>query len=218
MRLGWLHTVLTNAGCDTIGVDGWQTRGADTMTPRGAVIHHTAEAAGTRPEAEATFLVRGRRDLAGPLTNLYLDRQGIWWVIAAGRANHAGKGSWRGVTGNSNMIGVECANTGLGEEWPSRQLTSLTAGLTALTAHMDVSADMICGHKEWAPGRKIDPAGVDMNAVRADVHSRLHAPVPDELSSAEVAKLRALIASWEKVGSNATFPEYLIPWFRGLQR
>jgi hypothetical protein len=214
MRLHWLATVLRNADQTVTETAGWQTRGADTMNPRGIVVHHTAEAASSRPQAIANFLVAGRSDLAGPLCHLYLDRTGRWWVIAAGRANHAGRGGWKGLTGNSSVVGIECANTGLGELWPSDQLDALEGGLVAIAQHLNVPADMICGHKEWAPSRKIDPAGIDMGRLRSSVRERLTSSDGEALTVSEVRKLRSLIRSWESVASNPSFPQYLIPWYR----
>lgn len=210
----WLAQVLRNAGEEVTETGGWQTRGADTMDPRGIVVHHTAESAQANPASIANFLVAGRSDLAGPLCHLYLDRTGRWWVIAAGRANHAGKGGWKGLAGNSSVVGIECANTGLGEEWPSVQLRALESGLVAIADHLDIPADMICGHKEWAPSRKIDPAGIDMGSFRTSIRSRLVAPPSPSLTDREVGKLRRLIESWESVGSNPTFPQYLIADYR----
>jgi hypothetical protein len=51
--------------------------------------------------------------LLGPLSQLGLVRKGTFFVIAAGRCNHAGKGLWRGVdTGNTSFIGIEAENSG----------------------------------------------------------------------------------------------------------
>jgi hypothetical protein len=42
------------------------------------------------------LLIKRRSDCPGPLCNVGLARSGAVYVIAAGRANHAGKGGWRG--------------------------------------------------------------------------------------------------------------------------
>lgn len=210
----WLAQVLRNAGEEVAETGGWQTRGVDTMAPRGIVVHHTAESAQANPASIANFLIDGRTDLPGPLCHLYLDRTGRWWVIAAGRANHAGRGGWKGLAGNSSVVGIECANTGLGEAWPAVQLRALENGLVAIADHLDIPADMICGHKEWAPTRKIDPAGIEMGPLRSLVRVRLTEEPPPTLTDLERDKLRRLIKSWESVGSNPTFPQYLIPDYR----
>lgn len=44
----------------------------------------------------------------GPHAQLGLGRDGTFYIIAAGRCNHAGKGNWKGVTdGNGFFIGIE---------------------------------------------------------------------------------------------------------------
>jgi peptidoglycan hydrolase-like protein with peptidoglycan-binding domain len=40
---------------------------------------------------------------------------------------------------------------------------------------MNVSEYSVFAHKEWAPSRKIDPAGIEMNAFRANVKKALDA-------------------------------------------
>jgi hypothetical protein len=39
-----------------------------------------------------------RPDLSGPLAQLCLGRDGAFYIIAAGRAYHAGAGNWQGVS------------------------------------------------------------------------------------------------------------------------
>ena len=64
-------------------------------------------------------LIQGRSDLPGPLAQLGLGRDGTYYVIAAGKCNHAGAGSWKGVTsGNTDFIGIEAENTGLSNDSP----------------------------------------------------------------------------------------------------
>src|SRR5580700_4344959 len=57
----------------------------------------------------------------GPLAQLGLGRDGTFYVVAAGRCNQAGQGSWQGVTtGNSSFIGIEAENTGLSDGFDER--------------------------------------------------------------------------------------------------
>lgn len=198
---------------------GWETRGRNTMNPGGVVCHHTGGTLPTNDSAYADFLIKGRSDLPGPLSQLYLDRQGRYWVLAAGKANHAGSGGWKRLSGNSSVIGIEAAHTGsLALEWPTEQLDAYKTGVAALLKKLGRNADWVCGHKEWAPNRKVDPTGIDMNQFRADV-GRILADnttnVPaDRLTPDEVRKLRALIQAWESVGSNPSFPKYTIQHVR----
>ena len=106
--LTWLANVLENAGLKVAEQSGWQTRGRTDMgTVRGVMCHHTAgPKTGNMPSLG--IITNGRSDLPGPLSQLGLGRDGTIYIVAAGRANHAGAGNWQGVTtGNSSFIGVE---------------------------------------------------------------------------------------------------------------
>ena len=65
---------------------------------------------GNNPSLEVC--INGRPDLAGPLCNVMVGRDNTMFVVAAGRANHAGSGGWRGRSGNSTVYGIERENTG----------------------------------------------------------------------------------------------------------
>lgn len=103
--------MLKAAGLKVAPVDGWQSRGrGDVGQIMGILCHHTAgPKSGNMPSLN--ILINGRPDLPGPLAQLGLGRDGTYFVIAAGKCNHAGKGSWKGVTnGNTNFIGIEAEN------------------------------------------------------------------------------------------------------------
>jgi peptidoglycan hydrolase-like protein with peptidoglycan-binding domain len=127
------------------------------------------------------MVINGRPDLPGPLAQLYLGRDGTFYVVAAGRAHHAGKGSWQGMNdGNSNFIGIEAENTGqtVGPQedpWPPVQLDAYRRGVAALLRKIGASAAMCCGHKEYAlpAGRKCDPT-FDMDEFRQQVTAILN--------------------------------------------
>ncbi|HVZ39761.1 MAG TPA: N-acetylmuramoyl-L-alanine amidase [Candidatus Kapabacteria bacterium] len=189
--LTWLLDVLKNAGLKVAPVEGWQTRGrGDVGRIFGVLCHHTAGSKnGNMPSLGV--LVKGRADLPGPLAQLGLGRDGTYYIIAAGRANHAGKGSWRGVVnGNSNFIGIEAENTGLANDtpWPAAQLDAYHRGVAAILKHVGQSVDYCVGHKEFAlpRGRKIDP-NLDMVAFRAAVAAIMSgvAPSPVLIPSTE---------------------------------
>lgn len=118
-------------------------------------------------------LIQGRSDFPGALSQLGLGRDGTYYVIAAGRCNHAGAGRWRGMTdGNANFIGIEGENTGLESDfpWPEVQLDAYRRGVAAILKHVGRSADFCAGHLEYAlpEGRKPDPR-FDMHAFRSSV-------------------------------------------------
>jgi peptidoglycan hydrolase-like protein with peptidoglycan-binding domain len=144
----------------------------------GVICHHTATASsGNMPTLH--MLIDGRSDLAGPLAQLGLGRDGTFYVIAAGRCNHAGKGSWNGVTdGNGHFIGIEAENSGLANDpWPPVQVDAYQRGVAAILRRLGRTAADCIGHKEWAPGRKTDPS-FDMNAFRAAVAAILNGNAP----------------------------------------
>ncbi len=174
-RLLWLADVLRAAGCSVVETVGWKERGRGDMgTVRGILAHHTG------PGSKAGLLnliTDGRKDLAGPLSQLFLDEDGTWYVIAAGRCNHAGAGSWQGVTsGNSSFIGVEARNAGDGKDvWENVQIDAYALGCAAILMKLGEDAVMVAGHKEYAlpRGRKIDPS-FDMVAFREQVQASMH--------------------------------------------
>lgn len=178
--LTWLPEVLQKAGLKIAEVDDWRTRGrAEMGRVRGVMVHHTVGApTGNMPSLN--LLVRGRPDLNGPLAQLGLGRDGTFYIIAAGKANHAGDGEWRGIkhTGNSNFIGIEAENTGApDDEWPPVQMDALRRGVAAILQHIGADSSMVCGHKEYAPTRKKDPLW-EMAPFRESVAALMASGVP----------------------------------------
>jgi peptidoglycan hydrolase-like protein with peptidoglycan-binding domain len=170
--LTWLPEVLQKAGLKVALVDGWSTRGrAEMGKVKGVICHHTAtRQAGNMPTLKT--LINGRDDLPGPLAQLGLGRDGTFYVVAAGRCNHAGPGAFEGITsGNTNFIGIEAENSGMSDDrWPEVQITSYQRGVAAILKHVGATAAFCIGHKEFAlpPGRKSDP-NFDMNVFRSGV-------------------------------------------------
>lgn len=179
--LTWLPQVLEDAGLKVAEVHGWRTRGRSNMGQvLGVLCHHTAtRAGGNMPSLD--ILVHGRSDLPGPLCHLGLGRDGTYYVIAAGKANHAGRGSWEGIPngfGNSHLLGIEAENGGRPEdEWPEIQMDAYRRGAAAILAHVGAGANMCIGHKEWAPRRKPDPL-FDMSLFRSKVADILAGKTP----------------------------------------
>lgn len=183
--LTWLPTVLLDAGLRVAEQPGWHTRGrGDVGTIRGVMCHHTAGSLrGNMPSLGV--LTSGRPDLSGPLSQLGLGRDGTFFVIAAGRANHAGAGNWQGITtGNSSFVGIEAENTGhtsgpLADPWPAIQLDAYRRGCAAILKKITANAIMCCGHKEYAlpQGRKPDPT-LDMGEFRLQVAAIMAGTAP----------------------------------------
>ena len=161
--LTWLPEVLEDAGLKVAEQPGWRTRGHGEMgTVHGVMCHHTAGPKnGNMPSLG--ICTNGRPGLAGPLSQLCLGRDGTWFVVAAGRAFHAGAGEWEGITtGNSSFIGVEAENTGLENDhpWPEVQMDAYRHGVAAILKHIGAQPIMAVGHLEYAQpeGRKPDPS------------------------------------------------------------
>ena len=160
--LKWLPEVLTAAGLRVSEVSGWLDRGqGDVGTIRGVMCHHTAGPKQGNMSSLKT-LTEGRPDLPGPFAQLGLGRDGTFYVIAAGRAMHAGQGAWQGVsTGNDSFVGIDAENSGSADDpWPAIQMEAYQRGVAAILKRIGAPAVMCCGHKEYAtpPGRKTDPS------------------------------------------------------------
>lgn len=201
--LTWLPEVLRAAGLKVSEVDGWKSRGQhDIGKISGVICHHTAgpgPAEGNYPSFNT--IIKGRPDinLPGPLAQLGLGRDGTWIIFTAGRANHAGRGEFKGITnghlinGNSTTIGIEAENSGKpGDPWLPVQMDAYQRGVAAILKRVEKDAGFCAGHKEYARnkqgklGRKPDPS-FDMNAFRASVAAILAgtAPPPVLIPAAE---------------------------------
>ena len=185
--LTWLPTVLLDAGLRVAEQPGWKTRGrGDVNIIKGVICHHTAGSKnGIMPSLGV--VTNGRANLPGPLSQLCLGRDGTFFVVAAGRCNHAGVGNWQGIaTGNSSFIGIEAENTGQttgpnADPWPAVQLDAYRRGVAAILTKIRGDAIMCCGHREYAlpPRRKSDPT-FDMDDFRRQVAAIMlgTAPLP----------------------------------------
>jgi N-acetylmuramoyl-L-alanine amidase/Putative peptidoglycan binding domain len=179
--LVWLPDVLKAAGLKVVLVDGWESRGrAEMGLVKGVICHHTAgPKTGNMPSLD--IVTTGRVDLGGPLSQLCLGRDGTFYVVAAGKANHAGKGLWQGITdGNASFIGIEAENTGKPDDaWPAVQMDAYRRGVAAILKHISQAAIMCCGHREYAlpVGRKPDPS-FDMTVFRSAVEAIMQGNPP----------------------------------------
>jgi peptidoglycan hydrolase-like protein with peptidoglycan-binding domain len=190
--LTWLPSVLLDADLKVAEQPGWRMRGrGDVGDIQGVMCHHTAGArSGNMPSLGV--VTDGRSDLPGPLSQLCLGRDGTFFVVAAGRCNHAGAGNWQGIaTGNSRFIGIEAENTGRADDpWPAVQLDAYRRGVAAILKKLGANAIMCCGHREYAlpVGRKPDP-DFDMEAFRLQVAMIMAgtAPLPSVIPAVDVS-------------------------------
>ncbi len=180
--LTWLPDVLIAAGLKVALVPGWKTRGhGDVGKILGVLCHHTAGPEhGIMPSLKT--ITEGRPGLSGPLAQLGLGRDGTYFVVAAGKCSHAGKGEWKTIrAGNTHFIGIEAENSGKGasDPWPEVQLDAYRRGVAAILAHIGQGAQFCAGHKEYAQplGRKPDP-NFDMVGFREAVQAILSGTVP----------------------------------------
>lgn len=191
----WLADVLREAGLKVIEHDGWRDRGHDDFGDiRGVLCHHTA---GGTPD-DWRIVQYGRPDLEGPLAQLVLERDGTYRVIAAGVCWHAGRGSWPGwPTNNANYhtIGIEAVSRGDGTDWTPIQIDAYRRGCAAILARIGRSADDCVAHREYSSEGKIDPAGIDMDAFRADVQALLDGK-DAPMSAAEVTQIQDFITAF----------------------
>lgn len=170
-------------GLDVVELDGWKTRGRPhsfSFDPTHVLFHHTAgPATGLTP---SLHVVRdGRPDLSGPLAQVYIGRDRKVYLVAAGRANHAGSstapcaGYPTGTDGNAHFVGFEVEYSGPAETWEDDLLEVCYTAFAATLHYLGQPASHTFGHKEWAPSRKIDPYKLNMDDVRSAVAKKLKA-------------------------------------------
>lgn len=174
-RAAGLAGALRAAGLAVTEYPGWQARGFEPFRPQGVVLHHTGP--WSTVDGMVQLCTHGRPDLAGPLCQVVLDPCGACHVIAAGSANHAGAGGWAGLTGNASVFGIEAIHSGdPATPWPDAQVAAMAVAAAALCRLVGTGAAHVCGHKEWAPRRKVDPIMLDMAQMRRTVDMILHLP------------------------------------------
>ena len=145
---------------------GWNGLGYRQL--RGIMWHHDASPAGDSPGALHWCMY----SQLAPCAAIWIDRQGKWFVYAAGLTNHAGVGSSAlapGNTGNQYYLGIE-TDMGPNEKWSKPQLDSLRKGTAVLMKHYGLDPKVSLEfHKSYAPGRKNDPAHLNLGTERRRV-------------------------------------------------
>lgn len=167
-------------------VPGWRDRGGALFKPQGVLLHHTggAYAAPQKPVRPSLGVVtNGRPDVPPPLCNVYIDRMGIPWLVAAKRANHAGKCSSfaldevrKGVVtqstqsaafrrlrdddnGNRYLYGIEVEHCGgQRERWSSEVIHATCQVAAALCMLHGWNEGHVTLHRNIT-ARKVDPIG-----------------------------------------------------------
>lgn len=218
VRASWLGDVLRDAGLPVVALGGWQRRGGEMETIYGVVGHDTVTSVGWTDHRVDLLLRDGHANLKGPLSQLGLDRQGRFRLIASGRCNHNGYGTWK-----NNAIGIEvyCGGGMTGESWNEAQQDAFVRGSRAILDHLNLGPSSkwnprVAGHKETDPKRKIDPHRIDMDDIRrrvtrfvtaADVPT-FDAPTEDDMNDADRALLGDISTKLdiiiEKIGDRPT--------------
>jgi N-acetylmuramoyl-L-alanine amidase len=99
------------------------------------------------------------------------------------RAWHAGKSFWKGETdNNSRSIGIEIVNPGHPElpDFPEAQIEAVIELCRDIAARYGIAPEMVLGHSDIAPVRKVDPGEKfpwELLAARGVGHYAEPAPV-----------------------------------------
>lgn len=218
-----LPAILRSHGLRVVELSGWYGRGVDgSFDPDGVLCHHTASSADGL--AGTTILRYGRSDLSGPLSQIGLSRNGTVYLVASGRANHAGTAKSSGTMGSGNgngfYIGIEAMNRGTGERWPKAQYDAYVKLCAVLSVEITGNShNTVRAHKETSVTGKIDPFGptpyegsFDMDKFRARVKSVMASlskdgstsPAwkwdPDQVSDLSLVQEQFQIAAGHKAG------------------
>lgn len=210
----WAHDLprfLAKWNVPTLLVPGWESRargsgGFNTMS--GVSIHHTASS--VRAALGTSLTYANEVSPNAPIANGLISRTKdgpVFAMCAAGATNTSGRGgprmSSRGPisrdTANSNTFGIEAENNGRGEPWADEvcdlyvlACAAVLEWATESTPGGRLGPGDVFAHHEWAPGRKIDPAGPcrfapaggswDMDAFRGEVFMAIvnHTPPPPD--------------------------------------
>jgi len=180
----WLEDVLREALGDRLVVhEGWQECGtgdgecgSHEMGPIwGVLIHHTGAVHECWENIRKGVWQTNKRFLKGPLSQGLITPDGKFHLVAIGPCNSAGLGSYPGVgeneQGNTRLVGFECAWAS--GQWPDVQIITMRDATAAVLDKLGYDSSHVIGHKEWASGRKPDPANMNMGWFRGEVAKAL---------------------------------------------
>lgn len=158
-----------------------------SFSPIGLIFHHDAMGMSYVDSwggKDVTTVAKNMSVKGANGAQFWVGRSGTWYILCSGRKNHAGKGGPYGNIGsgegNTKSYGIETdygpVRSGYsgtvvksaGYTWPTwddAHIHSVFQGSAALAKGLNLNT--FCGHKEYAPDRKIDPANVDLNSWRA---------------------------------------------------
>lgn len=201
----WLPDVLRAEGLEVREHPGWRDRGhGDFGAIWGVVVHHTGSF-GATPDSIANH------PQLGLCSQLYLGSDGVYTVVGAGIAWHAGQGSHPGLpdgNANSYTIGIEAANDGGGvpgrphrSSWSDAQYDAYVRGVGAILRRLGHDASHVIAHREWAGAAqgKWDPGAIDMQIFRRDVQAVIDGGSPGGTDTEEdgVSWLEATVKNFK---------------------
>jgi hypothetical protein len=198
---------------------GWRTRGRPGAFTdvHGIVVHHTGSDSQSDDYLDFLFK-RGRAEegIPGPLCQVSTDMDGDLWLGAAGRANHAGRGSSATLTkvqtetypgftselragpdnidGNAAYYGNEVRYDGGQAMTPLARRTALLHAAAVCDFH-GWSALSAIGHREHSL-RKNDPGRERMDKFRADLAAILKAGPGGTALNPELPGRDVTIKTW----------------------
>jgi len=214
-RQRWLLDILADEfrGVNGFRVDfypGWETRGRELFDPTHVMDHHTGPGAYNNL---LRYMAVG--PVHPPLCNYATSRphNGIVriTVVAAGRANHAGRGVYATIPrdqGNRYSLGAEHQNDGR-QAWPAQQVEAIRRCDAALLKHLNRNVNRMLDHKTYAPVRKVDRHSVNVNRERQEV-LKLMSPKPKPKPQLDPWEEFLMSLSDEQREVLETFSEYLV--------
>lgn len=198
----WLADVLREAGCAVREEGDWKNRDSPgDFQPIGVLWHHTAGPTAS-PDNPAPSL-RTVRDtgtsVPPPLCHALIDYNGVFRLISAGNANHAGRSRGSGPIpavsdANVLLVGWEIEYAAQLNQRMSRvQYQAALKGTAAVIRRLGKDASYVRGHLETSVDGKWDPGFIEMSQVRADVAALLSSgqPTPDDVEESAVQLLKA---------------------------
>ncbi|HEY9264391.1 MAG TPA: N-acetylmuramoyl-L-alanine amidase [Mycobacterium sp.] len=206
----WMPDAYRKAGLKVVEVSGWENRGRPASTgnfdPRGPKTnHHTGTTtSATKKMPTLRTLIEGRPDLPGPLSQKGIGFDGTVYVIAAGRANHAGKVGKSGVTGmpygadgNALALGDEVDTNGT-QTMPKAQRDALAIVNAVDLKHFKRGTAYLHRHQDISGTGKWDLGSRTTSQLRGDAAAhleRLSAPKPVEMVTSDVRFVLANVRS-----------------------
>ena len=204
----WIAAQFDKWGVKYKVVAGAKDRGrplsAGRFDPNGLLIHHTgSKSSASNPHPSLGTVTNGRSDLRGPLCQISTDYDGVTYIVACGRANHAGKaratmGNPAG-DGNAMYVGNEVQTNGT-QKMPQAQYDALVLSSAAIIDYLGHPEKLglhattsLSGKWDLGAGNgKVEP--YDLNRLRADVVARLKAGPPS--SNTPAARARRTGVDW----------------------